>query len=270
MTRTLRFLLPLLAALPAAAPLGAQPLRGQLVGDDGRPLARVPVVLVDSAGFEVARTETSARGVFRLQAPGNGRYRVQARLSDGVLLSSPVTLPADIGTNVNLSLRMRAHPTVRTDTVVVVPDSAPPLWDEAEAARERRLIAEGFHARRREGAGAFLSAESFAERRGAGTAEKLRGLLGLEVSRPAAGGVELTVPALEDGRRCRAALWVDDEPRPAADLDRIEAARVDAVEVYGAEEVPPRFRAGSSGALPTCAAVVLWLIPPPAAASPSP
>ncbi|HEX8693960.1 MAG TPA: carboxypeptidase-like regulatory domain-containing protein [Longimicrobium sp.] len=257
--RPIRFLLPLLAAVLAAAPLGAQPLRGQLVGDDGRPLAHIPVVLLDTAGTVVDSTATSARGVFRLQAPGNGRYEIQARGADGVLRSMPVTLPADIGTNVRLSLHLRAEPAPARDSVVLVP--APPLWDEAEAARERRLIDEGYFARRREGVGAFLAAETFAERRGAGTAEKLRGLLGLEVARPAAGGLELTVPALEDGRRCRAALWVDGVLRPAAELDRIDPARVDAVEAYGADEVPPRFRAGASGALPTCAAVVLWLLP---------
>src|SRR3712207_664738 len=108
--RPLRFLLPLLALVLAAAPLGAQPLRGRLVGDDGRPLARVPVVLVSTAGRLICSTAPGARCFFRLQAPGNCRYEIQAGGTDGMLRSIAVTVPADIGTDVRLSLHLRAEP----------------------------------------------------------------------------------------------------------------------------------------------------------------
>ncbi|HYH80632.1 MAG TPA: carboxypeptidase regulatory-like domain-containing protein [Longimicrobium sp.] len=81
--------LALLAALLAAAPLGAQTVRGTLREASGAPVNRVLVALVDGSGRQVARTLTDAEGGFTVRAPAAGRYSLRAERVGYAAVTSP-------------------------------------------------------------------------------------------------------------------------------------------------------------------------------------
>ncbi len=67
--------------LLCAGPAQAQGVRGELLDTrSGLPISREFVVLLDTAGTEVARALTDAHGHFELTAPAPGRYRLRFRL----------------------------------------------------------------------------------------------------------------------------------------------------------------------------------------------
>lgn len=74
----IRSILPLLAALLAAAPAAAQTVQGTLREPGGAPVDRVLVVLLDAGGTQVTRTLTGADGGFVLRAPAAGSYSLRA------------------------------------------------------------------------------------------------------------------------------------------------------------------------------------------------
>ncbi|MFQ6045520.1 MAG: carboxypeptidase regulatory-like domain-containing protein [Gemmatimonadales bacterium] len=79
------------AATTAAGSAAAQTIRGELISEsDGRPVARGFVVLLDSAGREVARTLTDTRGRFDLVVPTLGSYRLQSAIIGWQSWTSPL------------------------------------------------------------------------------------------------------------------------------------------------------------------------------------
>lgn len=90
-----QFQLPITLALPAmflVGGAGAQTVEGRLFDRDAsRPYAHTYVLLVDSAGQEVARTVTASDGQFHLVAPAPGPYRVLGeRIGFSAVPSAPV------------------------------------------------------------------------------------------------------------------------------------------------------------------------------------
>ncbi len=94
----------LLALLADAGGLEAQVIRGRLLDTDGATgIGGAMVSLVDGRGAEAARNLTRSNGLFQLDAPASGRYRVRAdrigyatTLSDFVDLSPGDTLALEL------------------------------------------------------------------------------------------------------------------------------------------------------------------------------
>ena len=76
--RCVTVLVSLAAGLAAAAPARAQTVHGTLVDTAGRPVEQVLVALLGPGGRQVGGALTSARGEFRIRAPGAGRYSLRA------------------------------------------------------------------------------------------------------------------------------------------------------------------------------------------------
>lgn len=130
----------------AAAPLGAQTVRGEVV-EEGSGVAVVGafVVLLDAADAELVRVMTDALGRFAVTVPSPGRYRVRATaVGRSSWLSEPLTLAADEAVTINAALPMLA---VALPALVVEADrdcrvrpeaglAAAALWEEARKALE--------------------------------------------------------------------------------------------------------------------------------------
>lgn len=88
-----RLLIPTLCLLPVA--LRGQAVRGTVVDGQGRPVAGVVVVMVDTAVNVTARALTNEQGEFRVAAGKAGTYRIRStRIGFRALISSPFTLNA--------------------------------------------------------------------------------------------------------------------------------------------------------------------------------
>jgi outer membrane cobalamin receptor len=83
----------------ASAVHGQQTVSGDIVDQDGAPLPRVLVRLVDAAGAHVAQTFTDARGAFRLASSACRDCRVEASLLGFATASAPAN-----GTPIRLTL----------------------------------------------------------------------------------------------------------------------------------------------------------------------
>jgi hypothetical protein len=133
------------------------------------------------------------------------------------------------------------------------------------AEGQRRLEMNGFYDRRRMRVGAMLTGEEFVARNGARVIDRIQGLRGT-YARPDEKAFTWVVYQYRFGRRCAAAVWLDGiqlrgvEGIDLRALERLNAEDVDAVEVYSASEVPPRFapREVREGGMPACGAVVIW------------
>ena len=129
-----------------AGPGSGQGVDGVILDDvEGRPLAGVRVVLVDSAGAEVGRALSDSRGAFRLEVRRQGRFVLRATRLGYAPLRSPL-LNVGLDT-VRVELRMQP-----------LPLTLEPVRVEAEA---RRLALErsGFYARRSLGIGRFMTGD---------------------------------------------------------------------------------------------------------------
>ncbi|MDB4948342.1 MAG: hypothetical protein JWM27_991 [Gemmatimonadetes bacterium] len=94
----MRFRIPaaVLALLIAAAPSGAQTVRGRMVdGQSGAGLGGARVLLVDSAGRDASSATTDARGGFVLNAGRAGRFTVRTeRIGYAATVTPPFALAA--------------------------------------------------------------------------------------------------------------------------------------------------------------------------------
>jgi hypothetical protein len=113
--------IPVLAAalaLLAAAPAAAQTLEGRAVERGSlQPVPGAVIVLLDSAGAELAAAQTDSAGAFRLAAPGAGSYSLSTRRV-GYHPTVTRAVPLAAGETVPVELRMTLQP-VALDTVSV-------------------------------------------------------------------------------------------------------------------------------------------------------
>lgn len=108
--RATRFIAALLLGLVCAAGLGAQTVVGTAVeATDERPVGGAFVLLVDETGAERARTLTTQRGTFRLEAERPGAYRLRLeRIGLADTETGTFTLPA--GETVNRRITAASVP----------------------------------------------------------------------------------------------------------------------------------------------------------------
>jgi TonB family protein len=86
----MRRLLPATLACLTAAPLSAQTLAGRVVALPARvPVEGATAALVDDSARVLTRVRTDAEGVFALQAPAPGQYRLVLLLASGASFLAP-------------------------------------------------------------------------------------------------------------------------------------------------------------------------------------
>lgn len=108
----------LVAGALMAGPLQAQHIRGTVVDSaNGRALRDIRVSLLDSTASIVAAVRTDKKGGFKLDAPGDGVYAVDAR---GLALR-PLTsgwISATVADTFEVTLRVTTRATVLSEVVV--------------------------------------------------------------------------------------------------------------------------------------------------------
>lgn len=242
-----------LLALLAAAPLGAQQVRGRVLdAKTGRPVGDVLVTVSTLRGRHVAQVRTQPGGSFTLKLFEGGVHRISAsRLGYrathvGVLVPErPATLEVDLLLSES---RLELAPLTVTARV--------------EPQRSRNLAATGFYEREREGGGRFIRREEVDRRRAPSTSDLIRGFLGSDLFIGHTPGTNDPIPRVQ----LRSQRQVTCTPR--AFLDGVELAgglrsldsailpqHVEAIEIYrGPSELPVRFAGAAAG----CGAVVVW------------
>lgn len=93
----------------AAAPAG---IKGHLFGTDGRPAERFQVVLISSAGDEIASSSLDPEGAYRFQQVQPGEYGLGVRGPEGqaaAVLMAPVQVDDETVTR-NIRLRSTTSP----------------------------------------------------------------------------------------------------------------------------------------------------------------
>jgi Carboxypeptidase regulatory-like domain len=104
--------LALLIALATAPPLRAQSVQGRvLLQTSEEPVAGALVILLDTAGTEVARAATTTSGGFMVRAPGSGTYQVVVR-QIGLQAWKSAAFPLTAGAEYPLTLRIEPTPYV--------------------------------------------------------------------------------------------------------------------------------------------------------------
>jgi hypothetical protein len=214
----------------------------------GRPLSAVVATLLDSSGTSVQQAESDEAGLFVLEAPGAGRYRVYVdELAYRSFLSD--TLSLGRGERVELRVRLEPEPV--------------PLDEMAVRVRrtEERLRRVGFDRRRRFSMGYFVTPGEVEERKPMIATDLLRQAPRVRLAwsqRLHAYVVTLGGVSGAGARSCPMKIVVDGDPVVGNTLDDIVAAQdVLAVEAYpnrGGVGAPVQFR----GADAYCGVVLVW------------
>ncbi|HEX9939859.1 MAG TPA: carboxypeptidase regulatory-like domain-containing protein [Longimicrobium sp.] len=231
--------------LCAAAPAGAQTVHGRVLerGSDA-PIARVTVELRDG-DLVRARAQTDSAGVFDLDVPGAGTYRLSAERVGYTRVLSERVVVASLD-----SLDVLFH--MATDAVVL---------DPVRVSASQRLTSplivafyERVAARRQ---GRFMTREQIATLRSVRTSDVLRRVAGITMRPTRRGGVALRARGgceplvFIDGMQASMygnTFSVDDLVRP----DDLEG-----IEVYSGASIPIQFvRDGPMGT--NCGAIMLW------------
>ena len=118
-----------LVHLFAAADVSGQTLQGRVVGDRGEgPVATALVRLVDEEGAQLAVSIADSAGLYRLDAPAPGTYRLQAERVGYEDVETPLLRAIDPEGVFNIDLVMTAEPLELQGLTVRVPE------DEADDA----------------------------------------------------------------------------------------------------------------------------------------
>ncbi|HYW50768.1 MAG TPA: carboxypeptidase-like regulatory domain-containing protein [Gemmatimonadaceae bacterium] len=231
------------ASAPPGVAFGKGTLVGRVLGDDGKPVARVQVQAMGTNFF----TQTDMAGRFRLAELPVGPYFLRARKVG----YDPVVFGATIvrGDSVDASVTLTAFTAARgqnLDTVRVT----------AQASRRRQ----GFEERRVAGRGFFVDREEVLRRRPQGLSDLLRGRANVQVERNSTTGEAVVYgPRLSiGGGFCPLALIIDGTliSNLQGGIDAyVPVDMIAGVEVYNSgTSVPSQFaRLGTD-----CGAIIVW------------
>lgn len=219
--RMLAAVIGVIAVMPAAA--SAQAISGRVLDDDtNAPLQAVDIVLVDSAGADVATVASDSAGYFRVAAPP-GRYRVRVqRIGYATITSDEIVLRAGEPVIVELRMSVRGIP-------------LEPLVVEARGSEQGRF---GFMRRRELGLGTFMNSDSMDLRYPREVSDAFRAADGIDLVESFRGSDYIRSMR---GHNC-IAVFVDHYPHPFAMFGSVSRLRE-----------PPRimlgFKPGSSEGL---------------------
>lgn len=245
--KSLRTLLPVLPALLAAAPLGAQTIAGKVLDrTTGQPVNEATIeALRGSSGDRVAaRARSDAQGNFVIVLEDEGQFRIRARRV-GYQPSTSLPVQVERRQTVQAEVRISSSEVV-LDPLTVTARSVPP--------RNPRLDREGFYQRERIGFGRFLTRHEIGNMVVTETSTIFRTVPGVQLV--PAGGTHYALVLSRGGDNCVPRVLVDLLPIPSTELDTfVRPDHIAGIEVYrGASEIPGRFL----GQRNACGLVVIW------------
>jgi len=246
----LRRVLPLAAALLAAAPLSAQAIRGRVLdAASGEPVALVAVQALSLEGRDMGRARTGADGTFNIQLRAPGTAHIQAARA-GYRTTVTSDLPVNLRETVEVEVRIAAS-AVAMEPLRVTARVEPP--------HHRKLELNGFYDRERTGIGRYVRREDF-ENRSTTTMQQL--LARVPGAQTLYAGTKQYIFFPRNGAAtpsCLPRLWLDGV-RVTYDAQNdinsvVSPNQVEAVEVFrGPSEIPVQYNDNNS----MCGVIVIW------------
>ncbi len=130
MNRASRLVLILLACVSVAQALGKTRIEGVVTDPKGSPVTKARVLIKDTAGVIVARTETDSSGKFVFNDPKPGRYTIDVE-AEGLELTEPLGLQVELDRVARVAVRLELAKL--TEHVLV--SSTDPIYAQLRAVR---------------------------------------------------------------------------------------------------------------------------------------
>jgi hypothetical protein len=155
------------------------------------------------------------------------------------------------------------------DVILVARPAVLEKIDVSDRARQRLGI-EGFHQRRLQGLGTYVSREEIEKRNTASVSAILRTVPGIRFisirGNSSAQGVRFNNTSIRQ-RDCMPMIWLDGQAAPGLEVDDIILPDVEGIELYNGPATTPMQFSQQQNAN-TCGTIVIWSRPPPSARPP--
>jgi hypothetical protein len=208
-------------------------------------------VVADSAGAPIVGADVGILSLHKLtRSDDHGRFAFEKIPVGSVEVSvrrigyEPQKLQATVSNTLEFSFN-----------VTLVPQAA--MLDPLDVSAKRRHIAiEGFHERRIQGIGSYVTRDDITARNANQLSDVLRMMSGVQIVRTRS-GFGLRFASAAGGRRdCPPTLWIDGQRAPGIEIDELPVNDVEGIELYrGTATTPPQFTYGSGA---QCGTVVVW------------
>jgi hypothetical protein len=211
-------------------------LRGVVADSTGAPIVNADVGIVSLHKL----THTDERGRFSFEKIPVGAVDVSIRR----LGYTPQTIHATVSNTLEFSFNV---------TLV----AQPAMLDPLDVSAKRRYVAiEGFHQRRVQGIGSYVTRDEIMSRNANQLSDVLRMTSGVQIVRTRS-GAGLRFSSATGGRRdCPPTMWIDGQRAPGIEIDELPINDIEGIELYrGASTTPPQFWYGAG---PSCGTVVVW------------
>ena len=232
----MRCVIALMFAFPEALLAQEGALRGIVADSAGAPIAGADVGIASLHKL----TRTDGRGRFSFEKIPLGAVEVSVRR----LGYEPQRVQATVSNTLEMSYNV---------TLI----ARPAMLDPLDVSGNRRHIAiEGFHQRRIQGIGSYITRDDITARHANQLTDVLRMTSGVQVVRTRSGsGIRFTSsPSVR--RDCPPTMWIDGQRAPGIEIDELPIDDIEGIELYrGASTTPPQFTYGSGAA---CGTVVVW------------
>jgi hypothetical protein len=208
-------------------------------------------IVSDSAGAPIASADVGIASLHKLtRTDDHGRFAFEKIPVGAVELSvrrlgyEPRKLQATVSNTLEFSFNVTlvANPAVLGATDV--------------SAKRRYQAIEGFHQRRIQGIGVYVTRDDIVARNANLPTDVLRQAAGVQIVRTRTGqGLRFT--SASGGRRdCPPTMWIDGQRAPGIEIDELPVDDIEGIELYrGASTTPPQFWHGGG---PSCGTVVIW------------
>ena len=205
---------------------------GRVLHSESR--AALPDAVIEMPGLELsASSDETGRFVFR-DIPAGEHVLIVRYL--GYVDTTLVALTPHVLNQIEIAINLR---------IVPVPD----LLVQISALNAPSKLT-GFHRRRGQAGGHFITRQEILERDPLRTSDMLRRVPGVQLGR-GGDGHRMRIR----GRNCHMSYFIDGIRAPGFNIDNVMPEAVAGIEIYkGTSTVPPEFR----GALTPCAVIVLW------------
>ena len=232
----MRCVIALMLAFPEALLSQEGALRGIVADSAGAPIAGADVGIASLHKL----TRTDDRGRFSFEKIPLGAVEVSVRR----LGYEPQKVQATVSNTLEMSYNV---------TLI----ARPAMLDPLDVSGNRRHVAiEGFHQRRIQGIGSYVTRDDITARHANQLTDVLRMTAGVQVVRTRSGsGIRFTSsPSVR--RDCPPTMWIDGQRAPGIEIDELPIDDIEGIELYrGASTTPPQFTYGSGAA---CGTVVVW------------
>ena len=158
----------------------------------------------------------------------------------------------------------------RVEVIDVILVARPALLDQidvSDQAARQRLGIEGFHQRRLQGLGTYVSREDIEKRNTASVSAILRTVPGIRFisirGNSSAQGVRFNNTSIRQ-RDCMPMIWLDGQAAPGLEVDDLILPDVEGIELYNGPATTPMQFSQQQNAN-TCGTIVIWSRPPPSA-----